>query len=170
VMSNAGSQAVHCAVHANAYRIDGPWQYDVAPGATVRDHWSALVLGDGRYDLSLHGPNGFRRRFVGNLQTTGAKLEVEATYDLSVPGDARLVLALHNASRRAALFTVRANAYRTDGPWLVPVPPGAIVDLHWAVQADTAGWYDFTVTADADRLFARMYAGHVELGQASVTG
>jgi len=50
------------------------------------------------------------------------------------------------------------------------VAPGATVNQSWDVQADTSGWYDFTVTVDADKLFSRTIAGHVELGVASVTG
>jgi phospholipase C len=169
-MTNTGSQSVHCAVHTNHYRIDGPWQYDVAPGATVKDYFSAQLFGGGKYDLSLYGPNGFRRRFIGNIDGAGGKIEVEASYDFSVPGHARLVLSMVNGGKTAALFTVASNAYRGDGPWLFSVAPGARAATSWDVQADTAGWYDFTVTADADKLFSRTFAGHVELGVASITG
>jgi phospholipase C len=169
-MANGGSQSVHCAVHANHYRIDGPWQYDVAPGASIEDYFSVELFGGGKYDLSVYGPNGFRRRFAGNIDSAGGKLEAVASYDLGTPGHARLVLALVNTGASAAVFTVAANAYRGDGPWLYAVAPGATVSAAWDVQADTAGWYDFTVTADIDKPFSRTFAGHVELGTASVTG
>ncbi|MET7618626.1 hypothetical protein [Streptomyces sp. NPDC005408] len=32
------------------------------------------------------------------------------------------------------------------------------------------GWYDFTVTADADSTWSRRYTGHIETGAASVSG
>jgi phospholipase C len=32
------------------------------------------------------------------------------------------------------------------------------------------GWYDFTVTADADATWSRRYTGHIETGAASVSG
>ena len=169
-MTNTGTQSVHCSVHANNYRIDGPWQYDVAAGATVQDYFSAQLFGAGKYDLSLYGPNGFRRRFVGNIDTAGAKVEASASYDLSTAGHAKLLLALVNTSSSAVVFTVRANAYRGDGPWLYSVAPGATVKASWDVQADTQGWYDFTATVNSDALFSRTFAGHVELGQASITG
>ena len=169
-MTNTGSASVHCSVHANHYRIDGPWQYDVAPGATVKDYFSAELFGGGKYDLTLYGPNGFRRRFIGNLDSAGAKLDAEASYDFSVPGHAKLVLVMTNNGKSAAVMTVKSNAYRGDGPWLVPVPANATVRSSWDVQADTAGWYDFTVTADIDKLFSRTLAGHVELGVPSITG
>ncbi len=169
-MTNAGSQSVHCAVHANNYRIDGPWQYDVAAGASVKDYFSAQLFGAGKYDLSLYGPNGFRRRFVGNIDTAGGKLEVTASYDFGTAGHARLTLAFANKGTSAAVFTVRANAYRADGPWLYPVAAGAMVNASWDVQSGPQGWYDFTASVDIDTLFSRTFAGHLELGGPSITG
>jgi phospholipase C len=32
------------------------------------------------------------------------------------------------------------------------------------------GWYDLTATVDGDDRFLRVLAGHIETGQASVTG
>ena len=169
-MTNGGTQSVHCAVHTNHYRVDGPWQYDIAPGAAVEDYFSAELFGGGKYDLSVYGPNGFRRRFIGNIDSAGGKLEANASYDFSTPGHSKLVISMVNRGSSAAVFTVASNAYRGDGPWLVLVAPGAKVDRSWDVQADTSGWYDFTVTVDADKLFSRTIAGHLELGVASITG
>ena len=151
-------------------RIDCPWQYDVAAGATAQDYFSAQLFGAGKYDLSLYGPNGVRRRFVGNIDTAGAKAEASASYDLGTAGHAKLVLALVNTSSAAVGFTVRANAYRGDGPWLYSVAPAATVTASWDVQSGAQGWYDFTATVNSDALFSRTFAGHVELGQASITG
>jgi phospholipase C len=44
------------------------------------------------------------------------------------------------------------------------------VSLRWDVQAETNGWYDFVATVDIDPLFVRRFAGHIELGEESVTG
>jgi phospholipase C len=169
-MTNTGTASVHCAVHANQYRVDGPWQYDVAPGANIEDYFSAALFGGGKYDLSLYGPNGLRRRFVGDINAAGGKLEANASYDFSTPGHAKLVISLANRGSSAVVFTVTSNAYRGDGPWRFSVAPGATVTPSWDVQADTSGWYDFTVSVDADKLFSRTIAGHVELGVPSITG
>ena len=169
-MANAGTASVHHSIHCNAYRSDGPWHYDVAPGASTKDYFSVQAYGGGKYDLTLYGPNGFRRRFAGNLHTAGASLEVDASYDFTTPGQARVVLALHNAGTTAAVFTVKSNRYRSDGPWTYSVAPGATVSDYWNVQLYTGGWYDFTVTASTDAAFSRVLAGHLELGSASVTG
>jgi phospholipase C len=105
-----------------------------------------------------------------NLHTAGASLEVVASYDFSTAGQARVVLSMQNTGTTAAVFTVKSNRYRSDGPWTYSVAPGATVTDYWNVQLYTAGWYDFTVTASTDASFSRVIAGHLELGSASITG
>ena len=169
-MANSGSASVHHSIHSNAFRTDGPWQYDVAAGASTKDYFSVQTYGAGKYDLTLYGPNGFRRRFAGDLHAAGASLEVAASYDFTTAGQARVVLAMQNTGTTAAVFTVKSNRYRSDGPWSYSVAPGATVTDYWNVQLYTSGWYDFSVTADIDKAFSRVIAGHLELGGASVTG
>ncbi|WP_329490052.1 DUF756 domain-containing protein [Kitasatospora sp. NBC_01246] len=45
------------------YAFAGP-PSTVAPGATRTRTWDAATT-DGRYDFTVHGPDGFVRRFVG---------------------------------------------------------------------------------------------------------
>jgi phospholipase C len=169
-MANAGTASVHHSIHCNSFRSDGPWHYDVAPGASTRDYFSVQTYGGGKYDLTLYGPNGCRRRFAGDLHAAGASLEVTASADFKTAGQARVVLALRNTGSVAAVFTVKSNRYRSDGPWVYAVAPGATVSDDWNVQLYTGGWYDFSVTVDIDKAFSRVLAGHLELGTASVTG
>jgi len=169
-MSNSGTQSVHHAVYANNYRSDGPWQYDVGAGGSVEDYWSAQSYGGGKYDLSCYGPNGFLRRFIGDIDTAGGEVEVVSSYNFDTPGEAQLILSMSNNSSASVTFTVTSNAYRSDGPWTYTVAAGATVTDHWNVQLYTGGWYDFTATVSSDSLFSRQFVGHVELGVASVTG
>ncbi|MCA3918121.1 phospholipase domain-containing protein, partial [Burkholderia sp.] len=48
------------------------------------------------------------------------------------------------------------------------VAAGATVDTVLNLSA-SGGWYDFSVTIDADAGYLRTLAGHVETGAASVT-
>jgi phospholipase C len=170
-LSNTGAQAVHHAIYANNYRSDGPWQYDVpANTGSVSDYFSVQTYGGGKYDLSIYGPNGFLRQLVGDINAAGGQLEVTAAYDLSVSGQAKLVLTMTNNSNQAAVFTIKANAYRGDGPWTFTVAPGQSISNAWEVQAAANCWYDFSASVDVDALFARRFAGHIEVGSASVTG
>ncbi|PRC94096.1 phosphocholine-specific phospholipase C [Solimicrobium silvestre] len=170
-MTNTGSQAVHHSIYANNYRSDGPWQYDVAANGSVKDYFHVQTYGGGYYDLSLYGPNGFMRRFVGNINTAaGGLLEVTSSYSFATAGNAQLLLTMVNNTTASVTFTVTSNGYRTDGPWTCVVAAGATVSSYWNVQTVTSGWYDFTATVNADSSFSRRFAGHVELGGTSITG
>jgi len=169
-MSNSGTDSVHYAIHPNNYRSDGPRQYDVAANGSIEDKFHAGMHGGGNYDLSAYGPNGFLRRFIGNLDVADGELEVVSSYDLSSPTAGKLVLSMRNGSSGTATFTVKSNAYRSDGPWIYRVPPGQTVLDHWNVQLNTDCWYDLTASVDLDSLFLRRFAGHLETGLPGVTG
>jgi phospholipase C len=169
-MTNTGSQAVHHSIYANNYRSDGPWQYDVAANGSVKDYFHVQTYGGGSYDLSLYGPNGFMRRFIGNINTAGGQIEVTSSYSFATAGQAQLILTMVNNTAASVTFTVKSNGYRTDGPWTYVVAAGATVSDYWNVQQYTGGWYDMTATVSADSSFSRRFVGHVELGGPSITG
>ncbi|HEY3481794.1 MAG TPA: phospholipase C, phosphocholine-specific, partial [Streptomyces sp.] len=74
-MANTGAAATrpaHFAAYANAYRTGGPWQYTVDNGGTAGDYFSCGTgFGNGKYDLSVTGPNRFLRRFAGDATKPG---------------------------------------------------------------------------------------------------
>ncbi|WP_374348987.1 phosphocholine-specific phospholipase C [Chitinimonas sp.] len=169
-MSNAGSAAVHMPIYANNFRSDGPWQYTVDAGGSQSDYWSAQRISAGKYDLSAYGPNGFLRRFAGNINGVGGQIEVLASYNFDTPGRAQLILTMRNSSSAAVTFTVTSKGYRSDGPWTYTVPAGGSSSDYWNVELYTNCWYDFVVTASADSSFVRRFAGHVETGKESISG
>ena len=166
-MTNAGTSAVHHQVTANQFRTDGPWQYDVGPGGAAEDFFSVVTYGAGRYDLTLSGPNGFERQFVGDISTACGALEVTSTLH---PPEGTLELTYANRGSVAVTFTTTATRHRTDGPWTTAVAPGATQTQRFDVAAMGQRWYALTVTASGDRAFRRRFAGHIENGQPSVTG
>ncbi|WP_155193353.1 phospholipase domain-containing protein [Orrella sp. JC864] len=70
-----------------------------------------------------------------------------------------------NMGDTRAELTVRANAYRSDGPWTYVVDPGMQVEPRWTL--DEHRWYDFTVSAGVG--FERRFAGRLETGQDGVS-
>ncbi|WP_426505037.1 phosphocholine-specific phospholipase C [Dactylosporangium sp. McL0621] len=132
-----------------------PRTYTVEPGKQVTDVWPA----DKGYDLSVHGPNGFFRRFAAGARHPG--VTVRARYD-----NHGVVLELSNKSaERADLdiadrysghrsrVTLRAGETRTD-----------------QVRLERShGWYGLTLTIPGETAFAVEYAGHVEDGEASIS-
>jgi len=158
---NAGTQAAPVAVRGQAPCAGGPWHFTVDPGG---GGGGAFSPAQGRYDFTCYGPNGFRRRFAGGVDGgIGADSRID-------PSGLALQVRLHNASPEPVVFTLKANAYRTDGPWIRVVPPGETRTETFHPLAEDQGWYDLTVTADRDARFLRVLAGHLEDGQDSVTG
>ncbi|HVK21523.1 MAG TPA: phospholipase C, phosphocholine-specific [Actinokineospora sp.] len=168
--TNSGTAGAHFYVYANAFRTDGPWRYTVEAGKTLTDYWAAGTP-TGAYDLNIHGPNGFIRRFAGNrvTATTAGKANPEVTLRYA-PADNKVWLSMTNAGTAAATITVRTNN-RGGGPWTYNVPAGttaaAPVEDWFSTGSGMNGWYDLTATA-ADG-FARRFAGHMETGADSTS-
>lgn len=169
-MSNTGASALQQSIYANNFRSDGPWRYDIATGAGIEDYFSVQTNGGGKYDLSVYAPNGFLRRFVGDINSAGANVEVNSSYDFSTGGAAKILLTMKNNSTSTVTFTVKSNAYRTDGPWTYSVNAGQTITDYWNAELYTDGWYDLTATVNIDTAFSRRFIGHIETGLASTTG
>ncbi|GAB3488380.1 phosphocholine-specific phospholipase C [Amycolatopsis cihanbeyliensis] len=168
-MSNVGTGTAHFSVYANRYRTDGPWRYDIAANDAQSDYFSVRTYGDGQYDLSLYGPNGFQRRFTGDLDSLGATTEANSIIEPETEGGI-VTLTFTNVGTSDVTFTVTANGYRTDGPWTYGVPANSSVSDRWHVGWYGDRWYDLIVTIDIDPSFSRRFLGHLENGKAGVTG
>jgi hypothetical protein len=69
---------------------------------------------------------------------------------------------MRNSTPASVTFTVTANAYLAGGPWTNHLAPGSLATNSFSVGTNSAGWYDFTVTASSDASFLRRLAGHIE--------
>lgn len=161
--ANTGTAGAHFYVYANAFRTDGPWRYTVEAGKTLTDYWQAGTP-SGSYDLNVHGPNGFIRRFAGNrvTATTTGNANPEVTLRYS-PAEGRVYLSMTNSGAKACVVTVRTNN-RGGGPWTYVVNPGATAEDWFSTGNGMNGWYDLTATADTTDGFLRRFAGHMETG------
>jgi phospholipase C len=166
------TKSAHFSIYANQDRTGGPWQYTVPAGGATTDFFNiGSGFGNGRYDLTLLGPNRFLRHFAGNATTAGKAMEVTSTYAIE-PGTGKLAIYLHmtNTSGASVTFTVTSTNYRSDGPWHYSVAAGATVSDFWNAVAFENGWYDFSVTTSGDTSWSRRFTGHIETGTSSVTG
>jgi phospholipase C len=140
---------------------EGPWFYTVGAGLSVEDH---LPISPGGYDLSLHGPNGFFRRFRGTGPVSGAAApEVQAGFD---PRRGVLHVTLTNAGTGSCALEVASRL--RGGARRRRLGPGAVARLAWPLRQD-AHWYDLAVTSDHDPAFLRHLAGHGETGRPSLS-
>jgi phospholipase C len=151
-----------------------PGQYTVPPshsssGATVPGSVDVGAgRGDGNYDLTVLGPNRFLRHFTGHA-TAGTSAQVRASYGPEVEHPV-LVLDLVNPGPSAVVVSVTTNAYSTAPAKKYRV--SAHGRAHHLVDPLKTGhgWYDLTVTLDTDPTWTRRYVGHLENGEASITG
>jgi phospholipase C len=136
-----------------------PRRYTISTGNTLSDYWP---LAEGKYNLSLYGPNGYHSQFLGTVPEAGAAHpEVEIGYDKE-SGDVRVKLA--NTGAQPCTLKV-ANAYAPGEPSRsFTLAPGATQEDHWQLAA-SSGWFDLSVTSSAAPDYLRRFAGHVETGK-----
>ncbi|RUR67834.1 phospholipase C, phosphocholine-specific [Variovorax guangxiensis] len=169
IFKNSGKAAAvfHVYDKLNLDRL--PRRYMVEPGKQLDDTWNPGADNSGFYDLWVLGPNGFHRHFKGDLNRLRAggapDPEVRVCYDIT---NGNVSVEMLNGASGTARFTVRAKAYRDDGPWTATVAGGAKAEQAW-VLANSGQWYDFAVTCDSDPAFYRRFAGRVETGRHSVS-
>ncbi len=154
-----------------------PGQYTVDPSHAV---WNKTVpgsaeigagRGDGTYDLTVVGPNRFLRHFTGDVASPGASAQVTADYyqgGFSYPAPAG-----------APADQQRQGGGDVHGPAEpLRARPARTYHVHARSSAThvadplaaSSGWYDLSVTLGGDDSWSRRYVGHLENGQASITG
>ncbi|WP_094273830.1 phosphocholine-specific phospholipase C [Rhodococcus sp. OK302] len=147
---NGGAESAHLALYPYADEFDLPRHYDVL-GQTD----DTVALEGSQYSLTLLGPNGFRREFVGSIDGAAAALDVSTRIDAA--GGVLDVTAANSGSR--ALTVV------IDGQSRLIAAGGS---ASWTVPS-VDGWYEATVAVDEDPDFRRRLVGHIESGRASVS-
>lgn len=149
-MRNTGTRSAHLALYPYAGEFDTPRHFDVQAPVT-----SSVPLPEGRYSLTLLGPNGFRREFTGSVNGAAARLAVRTHLDR----DAR-TLAVTVRNGGSAPVTVRVagadRAVAAGSETTYTLPSGQ-------------GWYDADLTVAEDQTFRRRWVGHIENGVESVS-
>jgi phospholipase C len=151
-LKNHGKLGAHLQVRS--LTVSGaPYSYTIGAG----DRLAPSLPNPGKYDLSLHGPNGFFRQFAGSPATTlrvevlgdhdSAKLRVRITDGTTHPG---------NGSHSPTVVKV-ADAYGPDRHITLHGSAELTVDTR-----HTGGWYDIALTSKRDRSFAYELAGRLE--------
>ncbi|WOQ17840.1 phospholipase domain-containing protein [Raineyella sp. W15-4] len=126
--------------------VGQPHSYTVSAGASLDASWPV----NGDYDIQLHGPNGFFRRYAGHGDST---LLAEVA-----PAGAshQLQLKLSGAAGQQVVVT---DAY--GAPRRLNGNGALTLDLR-----ASSGWYDVTFST-VDGSWTRTFAGHIENGKPS---
>ncbi len=158
---NAGRAGAVFQVFDNTDR-DGPWRFTLAAGQTyAAGHWNAAGRGPGPYDLSVHGPNGFYRRFAGD--TTRAQPRVTVATDAR----SRLVVSLTGAGQATLAMAEDYPLAEGEARQTLTLKPEGVRSV-WDLRGSDH-WYDLTLTQAEDPSFIQRLAGHLETGRASRT-
>ncbi|HVU99906.1 MAG TPA: alkaline phosphatase family protein, partial [Verrucomicrobiae bacterium] len=153
-MTNSGAASFHFAVYPNL-DSSGPWPFDVGTDASASVSFSTSGTG-GDYDFTCYGPDGFQRRFAGNVTLDALKIEAVSYVN---PGNAGIKIELVNSSVATVAFTVTNGYTISSGTYVVPAHSTGIISPG---SESNDGYYDVTVTASADPGFVRRFMGRVE--------
>ena len=133
----------------------GTRTYTVGAGRALTGSWPAE-----RYDVTVHGPNGFLRRFAGK---GSGEPEATARHD-AASGTVRLILT--NPGSTTVRVTI-TDSYG-DRPASYRLRPGSRT-THTADPRRSNGWYDLTLASPDHSDWSRRLAGHVETGRPSTS-
>ncbi|GAA2410594.1 phospholipase C, phosphocholine-specific [Actinomadura vinacea] len=152
---NHGLESVHFALYPYAGEFPRPRHFDVA-----RTERADIPLSGDAYNLTLTGPNGFRREFSGTVTDTA---EVASS---SGPDRRDLRISLRNTGRAPLKFQLASLAHG-DRRREITVPPGQSRTVDWHTRQ---GWYDVEIKTAENRAFHRRLMGHIENGRPSISG
>jgi phospholipase C len=149
VLKINNSGALGAQVQARPAGAD-PYSYTVGAGDRLT---ARIPLGE-TYDIGLHGPNGFYRRYTGST--------ADAVRVAAIPKDETLEVSISGGRGTAAVtdaYTGRVRRVRLSaGGAKIRIPLGG-----------THGWYEVTVTVSGADGFVREFAGRVENGVPSIS-
>lgn len=118
-----------------------------------------------KYDIAVHGPNGFYREFRGTDRDP--KIKVKSHYRSTENGDVRLDVEIANQSSRAKTVRVTHEVYQQERT-VITLEASSSVTVPIDFE-DSFHWYDFVITVEGMPAFHQRYAGHVETGYPSST-
>ncbi len=162
-MINDGKAGVVLTAHDNRDRME-PRHYTIGRDGRIEDVWGAA--GD-LFDLTLHGPNGFWRRFAGS-SGTWADHNVRL---VDRPEIDAAELHLENRSAKQLKFRVSMDdAYPVYGARTreITVAPGRTVADLWRLSRSN-NWYGLSVTVAAQDEPVWQYVGKLENGRSGLT-
>jgi hypothetical protein len=129
-----------------------------------------VAIVDGKYDVTVLGPNHFRRRFAGTFPDVGVHCTADYGRDpwfpsltLTVWHDLKLPIFFWMEKRLGERAASKAAGYGSGTLERLP-GPRQTARFKEEPGANTFGWYDVAVTTNADPVWVREYSGHMPVG------
>jgi len=144
------------------------WHIAVKTDDELTDNWEIAAFEKGEYDLSVHGPNGFYRRFSGT-KNDPELLVTCAPEQQGVLGknSGNLKLKFENSGDQPLEIRINDGAYKVNHKAItVAANSKKVVSLNLQQYHH---WYNFLITVNGFESYRKHYAGHVETGKESIT-
>lgn len=152
---------------------DIPLKYTVHTGAKLTDSWK---IKNSNYDFSLHGPNGFVRRYSGNIKNTKRENIINncfAVGDQDTENGYFIVSFVNSNYENDNLcnFEIK-DTYNSSNNYLVSVKPNQAEVILIDVK-NSGNWYDVTIVQKQetqyesanlsdDIVYLRRFMGRIE--------
>lgn len=139
------------------------WSFAVKVGDKISYYWPLAGFSDQKYQVEIHGPNGFFREMRGDAK--GQEPEVHCE---NRKGN-QLVLKVKSppGMTQATEISVEFLAYYNAKTMKI-INPGEALELPISL-IESSGWYDLQIKVQGNDVFSRRYAGRVENGESSIT-
>ncbi len=145
----------------DAFEMGRSWDYAVAAGDKIADHFPLQLFDSETYHLYVYGPNGFFREFRGDARDP--RLTVSF---LSTSQSASLKVVNRDPSQPLTV-TIDDLAYG-DAPHTAAIAAGSSSELALNLEP-SFGWYDLRIRVAGAGRYEQRYAGKVETGRESFT-
>lgn len=144
--------------------------YAVNAGSGLKESVDLSGFASERYDIAVHGPNGFFREFTGDHRDPA--IEVACRYETGAlsnqpSGNIELLIA-HKGGSQSYTVRITDHSYGAK-PITKIIAAGKKEDKTILDLSQQHGWYDFSIQVAGANGFAKRYAGHVETGRPSST-
>jgi phospholipase C len=146
----------------DSYQDVRTWNYAVAAGDRLTDHWPLNEFETQNYHLRIYGPNGFFREYRGS--ENDPPLAVRCDYEREEGRlTGKIELQIANLDRESPYTVeIRDLSYKQAKQTKVVAPAGTariLLDLE-----RSSNWYDFSLRIPGIDGFEKRYAGRVETG------
>lgn len=143
------------------------WNMAVKAKDNLSYQWQVKAFDKGNYDLAVHGPNGFYRRFSGN--SADPELNVSCVFEQQGNGrnSGNLELMLQNTGSKSLTVSLSDKVYHVNNK-TINLLAGTTKMVTLNLQKHHH-WYDFLLTVAGFKTYQKHYAGHVETGKESIT-
>ncbi|WP_293300289.1 phosphocholine-specific phospholipase C [Pedobacter sp. UBA4863] len=144
------------------------WYMAVKANDYLEDNWEIAAFANGKYDLSVHGPNGFYRRFSGSKADPNLLLKcLPAQQGVLLKDTGNLQLYLENNETHSLELVISDPFYKVNGQTVkIKARSKKIISLNLKKYHH---WYNFFITVKGFENYKTHYAGHVETGKESIT-